>query len=39
MKNGNNQQNALLLTSQRFHASGSVCPQKHLWEFGSLSPA
>jgi hypothetical protein len=25
--------------NERFHASGGVCPQKHLWEFGSLSPA
>jgi hypothetical protein len=25
--------------NKRFHASGGVCPQKHLWEFGSLSPA
>ena len=23
----------------RFHASGGVCTQKHLWEFGSLSSA
>ena len=25
--------------NERFHASGGVCPQKHLWEFGSVSPA
>ena len=25
--------------NERFHASGGVCPLKHLWEFGSLSPA
>jgi hypothetical protein len=25
--------------NERLHASGGVCPQKHLWEFGSLSPA
>jgi len=23
----------------RFHASGGVCPQKHLYEFASVSPA
>ena len=23
----------------RFYASGGVCPQKHLCEFGSVSPA
>jgi len=25
--------------NERFHASGGVCPQKHLCGFGSLSPA
>ena len=25
--------------NERFHASGGVCPQTVLWEFGSLSPA
>ena len=25
--------------NERFHASGGVCPQKVLLEFGSLSPA
>jgi hypothetical protein len=25
--------------NERFHASGGVCPQTILWEFGSLSPA
>jgi hypothetical protein len=25
--------------NERFHASGGVCPQAVLWEFGSLSPA
>ena len=26
-------------TNERFHASGGVCPQTVLWEFGNLSPA
>ena len=26
-------------SEERFHASGGVCPQTVLWEFGSLSPA
>ena len=26
-------------TNERFHASGGVCPQKQLCEFGSASPA
>jgi hypothetical protein len=25
--------------NERFHASGGVCPQTVLWEFGSVSPA
>jgi len=25
--------------NERFHASGGVCPQKHLCKFGSASPA
>ena len=25
--------------NERFHASGGVCPQTVLWEFGSFSPA
>ena len=25
--------------NERFHASGGVCPQKHLYEFESVSPA
>jgi hypothetical protein len=25
--------------NERFYESGGVCPQKHLCEFGSLSPA
>jgi len=25
--------------NELFHASGGVCPQTVLWEFGSLSPA
>jgi hypothetical protein len=25
--------------NERFHASGGVCPQKHLCEFASASPA
>jgi len=25
--------------NERLHASGGVCPQTVLWEFGSLSPA
>jgi len=25
--------------NERSHASGGVCPQTVLWEFGSLSPA
>ena len=25
--------------NERFHASGGVRPQKHLWELGSVSPA
>jgi len=25
--------------NERFHTSGGVCPQKHLWEFGSASTA
>ena len=25
--------------NERFHASGGVCTQTVLWEFGSLSPA
>jgi hypothetical protein len=26
-------------SNERFHASGGVCPQTVLWEFGSVSPA
>jgi len=25
--------------NERFHASGGIRPLKHLWEFGSASPA
>ena len=25
--------------NERFHASGGVCPQKHLYKFASASPA
>jgi hypothetical protein len=25
--------------NERFHASGGVCPQTVLWEFGSVSPS
>jgi len=25
--------------NERFHASGGVCPQTVLWEFGSVPPA
>ena len=25
--------------NERFHASGSVCPQKHLWKVERASPA
>jgi len=31
--------NKCTTANERFHASGGVCPQKHLWEFGSVSPA